>query len=115
MSSANWKEILNPKKLLEVEIAITLNLKTFCGLLTSGEADENDVVNVNEAHSLIDVDNDKTLVFTDCNDVTYVETVSDGEGSTMIMRISGKRDAITKPPFIFYEQRQNRPNLRDAR
>lgn len=106
------KKILSPAKELEIEIAVASHLGTLCGLLESGKVDENDLGNADETHFIFDVDNGKTLGFSGCNDVKYADVVSGGEGFTMMVRISGGRDARIEPPFLVFTNKDRNYPIR---
>lgn len=101
---------MSPAKEMEIEIAVASHLGTMCGLLTSGKVDESNLENADETHFIINVDNGKTLGFSGCDDVKYADVVSGGEGFTMVVRLSGGKQARVEPPFlVFVNKNRNYP------
>lgn len=56
--------------------------------------------NADETHFIIDMDNDYTLGFTSDEKVNYADVVSGGEGMTMLVGLSGRRDSKIEPLFM---------------
>ena len=56
------------------------------------------------------MDNGRTLGFVGGTEVKYTDVVSGGEGLTMVVRLSGGRDARVEPPFMaFMNKDRNYP------
>lgn len=101
---------LSPEKELQIERDVARHLGQMSRLLSSGEVDENDLGNADETHFIINLDNGRTLGFAGEDDVKYVDVVSGGEGMTMVVRLSGGRDAKIEPPFmVFMNKDRNYP------
>lgn len=66
----------------------------------SGALDENNIVNADETHFTLNMDNGKTLGFIGDNDVNYADFVSDGEPITMMVSITGGFNASIMPPML---------------
>lgn len=57
--------------------------------------------NDEKTHFIINVGNGKKPTFTGCNNVKYAKVVSGGDGFTMMVIISGGRNARIEPRFPF--------------
>ena len=76
----------------------------------SGYLDKNDMSNAEETHSMVNMDNGKTLGFSGDHSVRYADFTSAGEGMTMLVRLSGGPSARIEPPLmIFKNQNQSYP------
>ena len=76
----------------------------------SEEYHEDFIENVDETHFVINMDNGRTLGFRGDQAVKYADVVSGGEAMTMVVRITGGRQATIKPPMItFTNQTRNYP------
>lgn len=71
-----------------------------CGII-----DDNYVENADETHVLVNVDNGRTLVFAGDAEIKYADVVSRGEAMTMVVRISGWRDALLEAPFMVFQNK----------
>ena len=71
-----------------------------------GKVDEDDSGNADETHFIINVDNGKTLGFVGSGEVKYANVVSGGESFTMMVRLSGGRDACIEPPFLVFTNKK---------
>lgn len=101
---------MSPQKELEIEIDVSRHLGKLKRMLSSGEVDENNIGNADETHFVVNMDNGRTLGFAGSSDVKYADVVSGGEGMTMLVRLSGGRDARIEPPFmVFMNKGRNYP------
>lgn len=73
-------------------------------LLTMYKFDQNDISNVDETHFVINVDNGRTLGFYDMEEMKHAEVVSGGEWFTMVVRLSGEREARIEFPFTVFKK-----------
>lgn len=104
------KHRLSPEKEVQIEREVAYHLGTLRRLLSSGEVDENDLSNADETHFVVNLDNGRTLGFVGEDDVKYADVVSGGEGMTMVVRLSGGRDAMIETPFmVFMNKDRNYP------
>lgn len=90
------------RKMLEIEEAVGMHLGQRSGMLTAGTVQEDDLSNGDETHFIINLDNGKTLGFCGQDDIKYADVVSGDEGFTMMVRLSGGRDAQIEPPFLVF-------------
>lgn len=72
------------------------------GLLSRGQIDECGIGNADETHFVINVDNGGTLGFPVDNEIKHTDMVSGGEEFTMLVRLSGGRDALIELPFMVF-------------
>lgn len=100
------KPRLSPEKEMEIEIAAARHLGRMKKMLTSGKFDECDIGNADETHFIINVDNGHTLGFMGDSEVKYADVVSGGEGMTMVVRLSGGRDAMIEAPFMVFTNKK---------
>ena len=73
------------------------------GEFHEGILDENLVENVDETHSVVNMDNGKTLGSRGDNDVKYADVVSDGVGMTMVVRLTGGPASKICAPFMIFQ------------
>lgn len=97
------KHRASPAKEEDIEVSVAIHLGTVSGLMGSGEMDENNVENADETHFVINVDNGRTLGFCGDTEVKYADVVSGGEGYTMLVRLTGGRDARIAAPFMVFK------------
>ena len=100
----------SPEKELQIEREVATHIGVLCNMLTSGEVDEKDLGNADETHFVINLDKGRTLKFAGGSEVKYADVVSGGEGMTMVVRLSGGRDARIELPFmVFTNKNRNYP------
>lgn len=87
------KHKLSPSKELELEIEVAQHLGMTRRILTTGTVDENDIGNADLPDFLINMESGRTLGFSGSSDVKYADVTSGREGMTMVVRLSGGRDA----------------------
>lgn len=75
----------------------------------AGMLDEDMFENVDETHFVVNMDNGRTLAFVGCNEVKYADVSSGGDVMTMMVRITGDRNAIIEPRFIVFQKRCENP------
>ena len=97
------KHRCNPAKEEELEASVAHHLGTISGLPLAGKIYENDVENADETHLIINVDNGSTLGFYGDKEVKYGDVVSGGEGCTMMVRLTGGRNARIAAPFMVFK------------
>lgn len=97
------KHQCSPAKEEELEASVAHHLGTVSGLLSAVKMDENDVENADETHFIINVDNGRTPGFSGDKEVKYADVVSGGEGFTMVVRLTGGRDARIAAPFMIFK------------
>lgn len=97
---------MSPEKKAHIEAEVAAHLGMLCGLLTCGRVDEDDLGNADETHFIINVDNGKTLGFVGSGEVNYTDVVGGGESFTMMVRLSGGRDACIEPPFLVFTNKK---------
>ena len=101
---------VSPEKELQIQQDVARHLGDMKRMLTNGKVDENDIGNADETHFVINMDNGRTLGFSGEDDLKYTDVVSDGEGMTMVFRLSGGLDAKIEPPFmVFTNKDRNYP------
>ena len=61
---------------------------------------EEDIENADETQFVVNMDNGRTLGFRGDVEVRYADVTSGGEGMTMMVRISGGKDAKLENPFM---------------
>lgn len=93
---------LSPAKELQLEVEVAKHLGEMQRMLSDGSVDENDLGNADETHFQVNMDNGRTLGFAGATDVKYSDVVSGGEGMTMVVRLSGGRDAKIECPFLVF-------------
>lgn len=105
------KARLSPGKYLKLEVEIAKHIGRIKKLLSGGDVDENDVENAYETHFIFNQYNVHTLVFVGEIEVNYDDVVSGGDFMTMLVLLSGGRDAkIEVPLLVFFEQEPQLPH-----
>lgn len=85
------KHVVSPVKQVKIEISVAARLGTFGGLYNSKLLDKICVENYNKIHFMINVDNGRSLWFSEEMEVKYADVVNRGEGSTMLVRLTDGR------------------------
>lgn len=106
------KKKLSPAKELQIERDVARHLGILCRILRNKVVDENDIENADETHFMIDMDNGTTLGFAGDVEVKYADVVSGGEGMTMLVRLSGGRDARIEPVFMIFKNKDRHYPIR---
>lgn len=96
------KHRMSPVKESTIESEVAYHLGTLSCMMTAGEIHENDLENADETHFIMNMDKGPTLGFSGDTEVKYADVVSRGEGMTMVVRLSGGRDARVEPPFMVF-------------
>ena len=97
------KHKLSPAKIERLEKQVAYHLGVMARGFRSGELNEDCIENADETHFVIDVDNVRTLGFSGESEVKYADSVSGGDGMTMVVRLSGGKDAKIQPPFMVFK------------
>ena len=97
------KHMVSPEKRERIERDVAYHLGQIAREFRSRTIDENNICNADETHFLINLDNHRTLGRCGEADVKYVDVVSGSQGMTMMVRISGGRDAIVEAPFMVFQ------------
>ena len=92
----------SPEKEQEIEMHTAHHLGVLQRGFQSGEFDENLIDNLDETHFVINVDNGRTLGFRGDSTVRYAEVVSGRDSMIMVVRISGRRQAIIEAPMLIF-------------
>ena len=58
--------------------------------------------NIDETHFVVNMDNDKTLRFSDDTLVKYAKVVSSGDSMTMVVQIFGGRSSMVEAPMLIF-------------
>lgn len=101
------KQLVSPTKTEFIERSVAYHLGELQRGFDSGELNEDEIENIDETHFLVDMHTGKTLGFCGDEKIKYADVVSGGEGMTMIVRISGGKNAEICAPFMIF-QNQNR-------
>lgn len=88
------KLMVSPEKQASIEKEVAYHLGFVAREFRSGRLDEDNWSNADETHFVINMDNHQTLVVCDEAEVNNSDVVAGEEEMTMIVRISGERDAI---------------------
>lgn len=82
-----------------------MHLGTLCGLNTGKIDNENDFENEDEKNFIFNVNDGQTLVFSDTNDVKYVELVSEKGSFTKVVRSTGGSESRNACPFFAFHNK----------
>lgn len=94
---------LSPAKEEFIQKEVAYHLGKLARAFRSGELQEDDVENADETHFVINLDNGRTLGFKGAEEVKWVDVVSGGEGMTMVVRLSGGRNAKIENGFMVFK------------
>lgn len=94
---------VSPAKLEFIEKTVAFHLGQIKREFAAGTLQEDMIENVDETHFLINMDNGRTLGFAGDEKVKYADVVSGSEGITMIIRITGGKNAYIEPPFLVFK------------
>lgn len=108
------KHSVSPTKQNDIEISVAAHLGCVSALFDSNRMDENYVENCDETHFMINLDNGHTLGFSGEKEVKYADVVSGGEGFTMVVRLTGGRDARVAPPFMVFKNADSNYPIRNV-
>lgn len=93
---------LSPPKEFEIERAVPTHIFVLRKFIGIGGVDEKDVGNADETHFVINIDNGHKLGFSGETEVKYADVVAGREVMTMVVRLSGGRDARIELPLIVF-------------
>lgn len=94
---------VSPQKELQIEKAVAFHLGALKRGFGSGLLNEDNIENADETHFVFNMDNGKTLGFVGDKHVKYADVVSGGEPITLMVRLSGGRDATIHPPMLIFK------------
>jgi hypothetical protein len=89
-------------KELQIEMQAAHHLGVLQRGFQTGIFDENLIVNIDETHFVVNVDNGRTLGFRGDTTVKYADVVSGGDSMTMVVRISGGRRSLIEAPMLIF-------------
>ena len=93
---------VSPAKLEHIEKSVAYHLGQVKRDFEAGILDEDMVENIDETHFIVNMTNGKTLGFSGDENVKYADVVSGSEGMTMIVRITGGKNAYIEPPMMVF-------------
>ena len=88
-----------------IERYVAFHLGILSRRFASGVRYESSIGNADETHFLINLDNHRTLGRCGENEFKDADFVSDSEGTTIKVRISGGRDAIIENEFLVFQNK----------
>lgn len=88
-----WQVDVSPPKKLEIERSIAFHLGFLKRKFETGEICEDSIENADETHLVFNMDNGKKIAFIEDKEIKYVDVASRGEQITMMVRITGGRNA----------------------
>jgi hypothetical protein len=97
------KLLSSAEKTIHMEMEVAVHLGKLTRDFESGAINEDNVENGDETHFCINLDNGRTLGFIGDEHVKYADVVSGGIGMTMILRITGGKNAYIRPPFMIFQ------------
>ncbi|KAL3678328.1 hypothetical protein R1sor_021284 [Riccia sorocarpa] len=95
-----------------MEMSVAYHMGKLSREFHSGQLDEDMLENVDETHFIINMDNGYTLGFQGDQEVKYADLVSGGQGMTMIVRLTGGRNARIETPMIIFQNKDRRYPIR---
>ena len=99
-------------KLARIEKEVAFHLGQMKRGFESRLYDEDCIENADETHFVCNMHNGKTLGFKGEDVVSYADVVSGGQSMTMMVRLSGGKNALIMPPMLVF---QNADSVRSIR
>lgn len=94
---------LSPEKEPVLEVVVARGLGMMRKLLVDGKIDEKYIGNAaDETHFRVNMENERTTGFEGSKYIKYAYVVICGEGMTMVLRLSGGRNAGIEKPFMVF-------------
>ena len=106
------KLMISPVKQEQMEREVAFHLGVVSRAFSNEELDEDKVEDVDETNFVINMDNGRNLSFVGCGEVKYADVSSGGEGMTMMVRITGGKNALIQPPFIVFQNKSRNYPIR---
>ena len=97
------KLIVSPAKRELIEREVAIHLGQISREFQSKTLNEDDVMNADETHFVINMHNHKTLCNRGDEEVKYADVVSGDEGMTMLVLLTGGRNSTIQPPFMTFK------------
>ena len=97
------KPMVSPEKRIFIEEDVALRLEQISRDFNSGAFDKDILENFDETHFVVNMDDGQTLGFIGNDNVKYANMVSGGENMTMVVRLSGGRNAMIQTPFMIFQ------------
>jgi len=97
------KLLVSPAKEVHIEREVAYHLGQVYRGFKDVSLEEDMVENMDETHFMVNMDDGKTLSVIGSQDVRYADVSSGGVGMTMVVRITGGRDASIQPPLMIFE------------
>ncbi|OWY97242.1 hypothetical protein PHMEG_00032280 [Phytophthora megakarya] len=96
------KKQLSPQKQLQIEKEVAFHMGTLKRGFESGEFTNEQMVNMDETHFIVDMDNGKTLSFKGDEHVSYADVVAGSTGMTMVVLLLGGTSAKIGTPMMIF-------------
>lgn len=94
---------VSPARQLQIDRSIAYHLGVLKRGFDSGEFNEDTIENADETHFVFNLDNGKTLAFIGDREVRYADVVSGGQPITMMVRLTGGKNATICPPMLVFQ------------
>jgi hypothetical protein len=98
---------LSPAKPTKVERTVAKHLDVLNRDFESGVLDQNVVVNGDETHFHINMDNVRPVAGIGDHDMRFADVVSGGMGMNMFVRVSGGAKAQLQPAFMVFQSSES--------
>lgn len=96
------KLLVSPTKQLQIEKSVAYHLGELMLGFESGLLNEDRIENADETHFMFNMDNGRTLGIKGDKHIKYADVVSGGEPVTIVVRLSGGKDACIHPPMLIF-------------
>lgn len=93
----------SPEKQTFIEKSVAHHLGELKRGFESGALKEEMIENADETHFIFNMDNGRTIGFRGDEEIKYADLVSGDEGITMMVRLTGGRDARIQPPMLIFK------------
>lgn len=67
--------------------------------------EEENIMNADQTHFIININNEKILGFSADETVQYAYVISDGEVITILVRLSGGKNVLIDPPLMIFKNK----------
>lgn len=112
LRSQTGKLMVSKNKQDYIDKTVAYHLGCLKRAFDSGEIYEDECENADETHFVFNMDSGKTLGFIGDNDVKYGDVVSGGDPITMVVRLTGGKNAMIQKPMLIFKNQSRSYTIR---
>lgn len=99
------KLMTSPAQQLRLERRVAFHLGVLKRGFEAGILKEDTIENADETHFIFNMDNGRTLGFKGEQEVKYADVVSGGDPITLMVRLTGGKNARIETPFLIFKNK----------